>query len=170
MNINHNLTETDLDNIDIKSPLKHHIQQQEMEDSGWKFVEINSMTIYFHKTGGDLNGSNYVKNPLRISAILNIENDDKYCFLGSILAKLHPGNKNHPNRVSKYRYSFNELNIWNFDFTNGIKCSDIQKFEKVNSLTFIIFEVNFYRDQKKWKLKIILKEISKNETDRVFTS
>ena len=47
LNINDNLTETDIDNIDIKSPLKHQIQQQEMKDSGWKFDKINSMVVYF---------------------------------------------------------------------------------------------------------------------------
>ena len=46
------------------------------------------MTIYFCKTT-ELNKSNYVKIPLRSSATLNIENDDKYCFLWSILAELH---------------------------------------------------------------------------------
>ena len=34
LNIKHNLTESDLDKIDIKSPLEHQIQQQEMKDSG----------------------------------------------------------------------------------------------------------------------------------------
>ena len=34
LNMNHNLTEIDLDNIDVKSPLKHRIQQEEMKDSG----------------------------------------------------------------------------------------------------------------------------------------
>ena len=34
LNFNHNLTESDLDNIDVKSPLEHQIQQQEMKDSG----------------------------------------------------------------------------------------------------------------------------------------
>ena len=37
LNINHNLTENDLDKIDIKSPLVHQIQQQEMKDSGRRF-------------------------------------------------------------------------------------------------------------------------------------
>ena len=37
LNINHNLTQTDIDNIDVKSPLEHQIQQQEMKDSGWRF-------------------------------------------------------------------------------------------------------------------------------------
>ena len=34
LNINHNLTETDHVKIDIKSPLEHQIQQQEMVDTG----------------------------------------------------------------------------------------------------------------------------------------
>ena len=46
LKINHNLTETDIDNIDLKSPLENQIQQQEMKDSGWRFDIINSMTIY----------------------------------------------------------------------------------------------------------------------------
>ena len=58
--INHNLTARDLDNIDVRSPLEHQFQQQEMENSGWRFDKTNSMTIYFYKTG-ELNGSNYVK-------------------------------------------------------------------------------------------------------------
>ena len=64
MNINHHLTETDSDNIDIKSPLERQIQQQKMKKSGWEFDENNSMTKSFHKTG-EINGRSYVKNPLR---------------------------------------------------------------------------------------------------------
>ena len=100
LNINHNLTETDLDKINIRSPLEHRIQQQELRDSGWRFDKINSMIVSFYKTG-EMNGSQYVKFPLRASAILNIENNVKYCFIWSILASLHPCNNNHPNRVSK---------------------------------------------------------------------
>ena len=70
LNINHNLTQSDLDIIDIKSPLDDQIQQQQMEDSGWRFDKINSMTIYFYKTN-EKNGSNYIKIPLRSNAILN---------------------------------------------------------------------------------------------------
>ena len=99
LNINHNLTETEFDNIDEKSSIENQIQQQEMKDSGWQFDKINSMTIYFYQTG-IMNGSNYVNTPLRLSAILNTENDDKKCFLWSILAYLRPCNNNHPNRVS----------------------------------------------------------------------
>ena len=72
LNINHNLTETDINNIDVKSPLEHQIQQQEMKESAWRFDRISSMPVYFYKTG-ELNESIYVKIPLRSNAILNTE-------------------------------------------------------------------------------------------------
>ena len=50
LNINHNLTQTDINNIDVKSPLENQIQLQEKKDSGWRFDKIISMTIYFFKT------------------------------------------------------------------------------------------------------------------------
>ena len=131
LKINHKLTETDIDNINIKSSLEHQIQIQEMKESGWRFDKNNSMTVYFYKTG-EMNDKSYVKIPLRSPATLNIENDDKYCFLWSFIAYLHPCNNNQPNRISNYRKYFNELNIEGFDFTNGFKCSDVQKFEKLN--------------------------------------
>ena len=79
LNINHDLTASDNGNIDNNSPLEHQIQKQEMK--GGKFDKFNSMAKYFYKTG-EINGSNNVKNPLRTSAILNIENDDHFFFIG----------------------------------------------------------------------------------------
>ena len=37
LNINHNLTETDIDNIDVNSQLENQIQIQETKESGWIF-------------------------------------------------------------------------------------------------------------------------------------
>ena len=166
LNINQNLTQSDIDNINITFPLERQIQQQEMKDSGWRFDKINSMTICFHKTT-EMNGSNDIKIPLRSNAILNVENNDKYCFLWSILAYLHPCNNNHPNRVSNYKQYFNELSIQDFDFTNGFKSSDVHKFNKLNNLSINIFELNFYEDQNQWKYKLILIEISKNNSNKI---
>ena len=165
LNINQNLTQSDIDNINITFPLERQIQQQEMKDSGWRFDKLYSMTIYFYKTN-EMNGSNYIKIPLRSNAILNNENN-KYCFLWSILANLYSCNNNHPNRVSNYKQYFNELNIQDFDFTNGFKCSDVHKFNEINNLSVNIFELNFYQDQNQWKHKLIPIEISKNNSDRV---
>ena len=76
LNINHHLAESDLDNIDVRSPLDQQIQQKETKHSGWRFDTINSLTVYFYKTG-EMNGRSYVKNPLRSNAILNFEKNDK---------------------------------------------------------------------------------------------
>ena len=64
LKINHNLTESDFDNIDVRSQLEHQIQIQETKESGWIFDKINSMKISFYKTV-ELNGTSYVKIPLR---------------------------------------------------------------------------------------------------------
>ena len=103
------------------------------------------MTIYFYETG-ELNGSNYVKVPLRTNAILNIENIDKYCSIWTTLASLYPCNNNHPSRVSNYKQYSKELNIQGFDFSYGFKCSDVHRFNEINNLSINIFQINFYQD------------------------
>ena len=113
-----------------------------------------------------MKGLVYVKIALRSSANLNIGNDDKYCFLWSKVADLHPSNNYHPNRVSNYKQSFNELNIQGFDFTDGFRCSDDHKFEKLTNLSMNIFELKFYQDQNKWRHKLIPIEVSKNDSSR----
>ena len=85
LNINHNTTESDIDNIDVKSQLEHQNQIKETKESNWIFDNFNSMKRRFYKTG-ELNGSSYVKNPLRSNAILKIENNGKNYFLSSIFA------------------------------------------------------------------------------------
>ena len=127
LKINHNLTESDIDNIDVRSQLEHQIQIQEAKESGWIFDKINSMKISFYKTT-EVNGTSYVKIPLRTSAILNVQNNDKYCFIWSILASLYPCENSNPSRVKNYVQYFNELKFQNFDFTNGFKCSDVHRF------------------------------------------
>ena len=37
LKIIHNLTESDIDNIDVRSQLAHQIQIQETKESGWIF-------------------------------------------------------------------------------------------------------------------------------------
>ena len=76
LNINHNLTDSDVKNIDVESQLEHQIQIQETKESECIFDKSNSMKTRLCKTG-ELTGSNYVKIPLRSSAILNKENNDE---------------------------------------------------------------------------------------------
>ena len=101
MNNNNNITEPDIKNIDVLSQLEHQIQIQETKESGWIFDKIYSLQIILCKTG-ELNGSNHDKSPLRSNANLNLENIDKCCSLGSILAYFHPCENSHSSRVRNY--------------------------------------------------------------------
>ena len=49
LKVNNNLTESDINNIDVRSQLVHQIQIQETKESGWIFDKINSMKISFIK-------------------------------------------------------------------------------------------------------------------------
>ena len=98
---------------------------------------------------------------------MNFEKNDENCCLWSILASFHPCNNNGPNRVSKYKQYFNELKIDGFGFTIGLKCIGVQKKEKLNNLSTNIFELNFYKNQNKCRLKLVSIEVSKIESDRV---
>ena len=124
------------------------------------------MKISFYKST-ELNGTTYVKNPLRSNAILNVQNNDKYCSIWSILASLHPCENTHPSRINNYSQYFSELNFQSFDFTNGFKCSDVHRFNELNNLSVNIYELNFYQDGDKWKHNLIPIEISKNDSDDV---
>ena len=106
------------------------------------------MKVQFYKTG-EINGSSYFKIPLRSNALINIKNNDKFCFIWSILASLHPCENDQPNRVSNYEQNVDELNFQNFDFTNGSKCNDVHKFNELNNLSVKIFKLNFYQDKNK---------------------
>ena len=74
------------------------------------------MKIRFYETG-EMNGSSYVN--ILSNAILNIEKNDEYCFLWSLLACFYPWENCHLSRVRNYLHYFIELNIEGFDFTNG---------------------------------------------------
>ena len=170
LNFNKNIIENYNNNIHVWPQLEEQIQKQKLKDSGLRLDDIISMIVFFYRTT-QTNGPSWVNLPLRSSAILDIQNDDKYCFIRSFSASLHPivDSKNvHPTRVSNYRQNFNEINIQGFDITNGFKCHDGHIFEKLNDLSINIFELNFYQDQNIWKHKSIpLLEVSKNISDRV---
>ena len=49
-----------------------------------------------------------------------------------------------------------------------MRCRDVHNFNELNNLSINIFELNFYQDQNKGRiLKLIPKEVSKNDSDKV---
>ena len=156
------LTRLQLNDLDIITDLDNEIQNRDMEGSGWNVQGINHLKIYFDKTN-PINGMTYKKFPIRINSILNIQNNDTYCFLWSILASIHLVNEN-PHRVSKYTPYQNELNITDIDFTNGMRITDIDKFENLNNqLSINVFEYSKEEDN---EYQLVPLYISKNIENR----
>ena len=102
-----------------------------------------------------MSGSIYMKKRWTSSAMVNMENDNTYCFIWSMLASPELCNSSHLNRVSDYRKCFIELNLQVFDFSKEFKCSDVHEFEKLNNLSINLFELGFYQDQNTSKHKLI---------------
>ena len=169
LSITQNLTQCEIETFNIQLTLESRIQSVETQKSGWTFQRINTMGTSFDKSG-ELKSSSHVKVPQRNSAKLNMKIEDKYCFFWSLLASLHPifdSKIGHATRVSYYSQYFNELNINGVEFSNGFKCGDVHKNEKLNGLSVNIIELNFYKDQNEWKHKLIPIEISKKQLDGV---
>ena len=72
-------------------------------------------------------------------SIVNIQNNDNYCFLWSILAHKYKVD-NHREKVSHYENHFHELNQGDIQFPMKIK--DIPTFERLNSLNINVFELS----------------------------
>ena len=89
------------------------------------------------------------------------KNKDKYCFLWSNLAYLHPCENSHPSEVRNFIQKIVEINIEVFEFSNGFKCVDVHKFEKPNIVSVKKIELNFYHNQNKWKHMLIPRDLKK---------
>src|SRR5678815_1267964 len=81
--------------------------------SGWTINQLGNVTLHIADYDA-IGGSSYIASPAWLSkkkATLNIVNKDDQCFLYCILAATHPvGEKDHANRVTKYKPYLNELN------------------------------------------------------------
>ena len=83
------------------------------EQSGWVLDEISSIDLNIARYK-PIRGVSYTQTPRALrdkKAVLNIQNDDLYCFLYCILAFLYPVSyKDHAYRANKYKQYLDKLN------------------------------------------------------------
>ena len=117
---------------------------QLMENGDYSFTyKIEQLFLSVSKYNA-ITGSSYKPIPESIKnkkAIVNIKNDDKFCFIWSVLASMYPV-KDHPERVSKYTEHFNKLKFNEKDFPMEVNGCHILKFEKDNELCIHIYTSN----------------------------
>ena len=113
----------------------------EQVESGYTFDSIKKLTVKMFKYH-DIRASSYCKLPKSFcysKSIVNIQNNDNYCFLWSILAHKYKVD-NHRERVSHYENHFRELNQGDIQFPMKIK--DIPTFERLNNLNINVFALS----------------------------
>ena len=122
----------------IFEELGERMYNYEGEGSGWVFDKVISFQVNIHKHV-PLRASSYMEIPAEVQntkSVVNIQNKDHKCFMWSILAYLHPAQKN-PQRVSKYEPFKNELKFDGIEFP--VKLQDITKFETQNQISVNVF-------------------------------
>ena len=71
--------------------------------------------------------------------VIDIQNDDNYCFLWSILAQKYTADS-YRDRVSFFKKHFHEPNQGYIQFP--MKMKNIPTFERLNNLTINVFELS----------------------------
>ena len=125
---------------DTHNTLIQKLDDEQLEGSGFVFQEIEEVILEIYKVN-DIQASSYIELPGKYKdnkSIINIKNNDQYCFLWCILAQLYPV-ENHKDRISKYIIHMNKLNLKGLDFPMKVK--DIPKFENLNNLNVNVFEL-----------------------------
>ena len=108
--------------------LLQKLDDEQLEGSGFVLNGIVNVILEIYKVN-DIQASSWVELPEKYrikKSIINIKNDDQFCFLWCILAHLFPV-ENHKNRTSSYSMHTNKLILNGLEFPMKIK--DIPKFE-----------------------------------------
>src|SRR6266516_4936505 len=95
------------------------------------FKRIFSSTVRLARYN-PFGGSSYIPTPKELAnkkAIVNVQNNDVYCFLYAISSAIY-NIKSHPERPSHYDKHLSELNVKGLKFPLAPK--DISKFEDLN--------------------------------------
>ena len=130
----------------IRETLNNSIDTFIQNGSGWVFNKFGRMQVkmfdYRPMAGGGGISAGFFKAPEWITAkkaIVNVQNTDEKCFLWSILAALHPTEKNAV-RVAKYKPYEHELDTSCLRFpVNPGNEAMLAKFETNNNISLNIY-------------------------------
>lgn len=154
------LQSTDLDEwfyINIQDNIHSKIENDSFQGSGWSMCEIINLTFNIHKysplkAGTFVDLPNFIKNK---KAVLNIQNNDEYCFLWCIMAALFPV-KNNGCKTSSYPAFQDHLKYDDLEFP--LKLKNVKKFEIMNDLS-----INVYAFEKKEVYPVYLSSHKSNK-------
>ncbi len=128
----------------IENKILSKLEEFQERDSGWALFEIIHLKIninHYNPIRGSL--STYVELPKFIKttrAVINIKNNDEYCFLWSIVCALHPAVSNRSSSVTSSYPHFSQVKNLNYEkFKFPMSLKDIPKFEEINKMSINVY-------------------------------
>lgn len=106
----------------VKEKILRKLEEFQERDSGWSLFQIMHLNVNINHYS-PIRASGYINLPpdvKRKQAIINIKNDDDYCFLWAVVSALFPANKN-ADRKSSYPHFENVLKYDGMDFPIRMK-------------------------------------------------
>jgi len=113
------------------SRLLTKILEMSERESNFVFKRVYSSTIRLARYN-PIGGSSYIQTPKELMgkhAIVNVQNNNVFCFLYALASAIHPV-QNNPQRPEQYEKYFSEFHIKGLKFPLAPK--DISKFEDLN--------------------------------------
>ncbi|KAJ8913387.1 hypothetical protein NQ315_008779 [Exocentrus adspersus] len=104
IDINTNLKTCYRDNV--IHTLANKLEEFSEKDSGWALLEVLHLKVNINNFSPLKGGtSTYVSLPDFISrkrAVINVKNNDSFCFLLAVVSALYPAENKHPERITSY--------------------------------------------------------------------
>ncbi|XP_039312526.1 uncharacterized protein LOC120359374 [Solenopsis invicta] len=135
------------------------LEEFQERDSGWALSRILNLTININKYNPLHAGCN-IQLPSKImmkKAVINVKSNDNACFAWSVVASLHPAERN-TDRESSYPHYSTVLNLKGIEFPMTLP--QIKKFEILNKIS-----INLYCIEEK-KLSIFPIRLTERKMDK----
>jgi len=133
----------------VVEPILASLEEFQERDSGWALSRILNLTVNANKYN-PLHAGCYIKLPREIMmkrAVINVQSMDNACFAWSVVAALHPAERN-TERESSYPHYTTVLNLKDIVFPMTL--NKIKKFENLNDIS-----INIYCIEKQKELSIL---------------
>ncbi|XP_071631816.1 uncharacterized protein [Temnothorax longispinosus] len=134
----------------VIEPILASLEEFQERDSGWALSRILNLTVNVNKYN-PLHAGCFVEIPREIKkkkAVINVQSRDNACFAWSVVAALHPAQRN-AERESSYPHYTSVLNLTDIEFPMTL--NQIKKFENHNNIS-----INVYSIKKRNKKLVIL--------------
>lgn len=121
--------------------------------SGWALEKVMYVEVNVNKYS-PMGGSSYIKLPKFIEnkkAVVNVQNQDQYCFAWAVTSALYPASVR-VNDISSYPHYSTVLNLTGMNFP--VKLRDISKFEEANNISINVYglESKFEKNRVKYEI------------------